>query len=207
MAENKNRFTLDRSWSTTLGKLTDEQAGKVIKWVFAFINDESPSEEFEDPVVDICVSKFKAELKQDLKKWQRIVDRNQENGAKGGRPPKKQKQKPQPLPEKPSETKLNSNEFKSIINDGRGDSHWKNRPSWDEFLSEAKKHPKYHKTYEQPLKDRFTAWVQNGWTISEKPIRDWKKLVTNHIIPDLEDQRIKSRQKRTVKTSNMKFDN
>jgi len=69
-------------------KLSDEQAGKLIKHIYSYCADEDPEAEF---IIDIAFEGIKQSLKRDLKKYNVYIDKQRENGKKGGRPKKTQK--------------------------------------------------------------------------------------------------------------------
>jgi hypothetical protein len=88
MAERKNGFLLYKDLLPQFEMLTDEQAGQLIKAILTYVNDlDLPPLE---PEVRIAFGFIKAILKRDLKKYEGIVERNIENGKKGGRPTKEQ---------------------------------------------------------------------------------------------------------------------
>ena len=80
-------------------KLSDEQAGKLIKHIFSYCADENPEAEF---IIDIAFESIKQTLKRDLKKYNVFVDKQRINGSKGGRPKKPKKpKKPKPFLKNP----------------------------------------------------------------------------------------------------------
>ena len=88
MAERKNGFLLYKDLLPQFEMLTDEQAGQLIKAILTYVNDmEVPPLE---PEVRIAFGFIKAILKRDLQKYEGIIERNIENGKKGGRPTKEQ---------------------------------------------------------------------------------------------------------------------
>lgn len=86
MATDKNKIIVYKDWQKTFNKLTDDEAGRLIKHFFNYVNDENP--EPPDRLTEIAFEPIKQTLKRDLKKWEQIADRNRENGSKGGRPTK-----------------------------------------------------------------------------------------------------------------------
>lgn len=66
--------------------LTDEQAGRLIKTVLSYVNDQNPT--IEDQVIKLAFISIKKTLKRDLDEWKKTCKRNSENGKKGGRPAK-----------------------------------------------------------------------------------------------------------------------
>ena len=88
MAENKKSFITYCEWQETFEELSDEDAGKLIKHIFKYVNDENPIT--DDLIVKLCFIPIKQTLKRDLKKYEVYIDKQRENGAKGGRPKKTQ---------------------------------------------------------------------------------------------------------------------
>jgi len=82
---DKNNFILYKDFKSTIDILSDEQAGKLIKAVFSYVNGRvNPN--FDDGMLIVAFNVLKAQLERDLIKYKKIVVRNQENGKKGGRP-------------------------------------------------------------------------------------------------------------------------
>lgn len=115
MAKDKKSFILYMDQRGIFDKLSDEQAGKLIKHIFSYCADEEPSAEF---IIDIAFESIKQTLKRDLKKYNVFVDRQRINGAKGGRPKKpKETQKTQAFfekPKKPDSVSVSDNVNESI---------------------------------------------------------------------------------------------
>ena len=86
MAENKKSFVAYCDWQETFEELTDEEAGKLIKHLFNYVNDNNP--EASDKLTKICFIPIKQSLKRDLKKYESYIEKQKVNGAKGGRPKK-----------------------------------------------------------------------------------------------------------------------
>jgi len=85
MAKDKKSFMLYIDQMGTFNKLEDEQAGKLIKHIFMYCNDEDPKGDF---ITELAFESIKQSLKRDLKKYKNICNRNSINGSKGGRPKK-----------------------------------------------------------------------------------------------------------------------
>jgi hypothetical protein len=88
MAEGKKSFVAYCDWQETFEELTDEEAGKLIKHLFNYVNDKNP--EASDKLTKMCFIPIKQSLKRDLKKYEGYIDKQKVNGAKGGRPKKTQ---------------------------------------------------------------------------------------------------------------------
>jgi len=108
MAENKKSVLIYVEWVSIFDELTDDEAGKLIKHLFRYVNDINP--EPPDRLTKLLFEQIKQALKRDLKKYEAICLRNKENGSKGGRPKDKPK-KPSGLsgnpknPDKPDKDK------------------------------------------------------------------------------------------------------
>ena len=86
MAAGKKIVNVYIEWGDLFEKLTDDEAGRLIKHFFRYVSDQNP--EAPDRLTDIAFEPIKKQLQRDLKKWESICERNHENGKKGGRPPK-----------------------------------------------------------------------------------------------------------------------
>ena len=88
MAENKKSFILYLDQKGVFDKLTNEQAGILIKHIFSYCSDENPECDF---ITELAFEGIKQALKRDLQKYENIRERNASNGSKGGRPKKPKK--------------------------------------------------------------------------------------------------------------------
>jgi len=70
MAENKKGFVLYADQQSIFDKLTDSEAGALIKHIFNYVNDKNPIA--SDRITDISFEPIKLQLKRDLKKWEEI---------------------------------------------------------------------------------------------------------------------------------------
>lgn len=81
MAADKNSFILYTDNKEMVENLSDEQAGKLFKHIFRYVNDENPIT--EDQIVNIAFIPIKQSFKRDLKKWEEKKI-NKTNGGKLG---------------------------------------------------------------------------------------------------------------------------
>ena len=121
MAQGKKSFIIYTDSRGIVNKLSNERAGILFKTIFSYCDDENPI--CDDEVVDIVFEHFKNILKRDLKKYENIIDRNRNNGKKGGRPQKKENPlgflETQPNPNEPKKADsdndtVNDNESVSV---------------------------------------------------------------------------------------------
>ena len=93
MTSKRKSFLVHIDSLDILDDLTDEQAGMLFKAIKA----HQKGEDIElSPIVKIAFSPFKNQFARDDEKYQKIVERNKNNGLKGGRP------KTQDNPKKPT---------------------------------------------------------------------------------------------------------
>lgn len=67
MAENKKSFVAYSDWHGMFKQLPDDVAGKLIKHIFSYVNDENPKS--ENYIINALFEQIKATLKRDLEKW------------------------------------------------------------------------------------------------------------------------------------------
>jgi hypothetical protein len=78
----KKSFVLYTDQKEVFDELTDEDAGKLIKHIFAYVNDENP--DTDDKFVRLAFLPIKTQLKRDLKVWDEKKYLRSEAGKKGG---------------------------------------------------------------------------------------------------------------------------
>ena len=99
----KKSFILYCDQSNIVNKLTDEQAGILVKLIYTYSCDNRLAMVIDDPLIDIVFEAIKTALDRDHDKYLKIVERNKANGRLGGRP--KEPKKPSGLsgnPKNPS---------------------------------------------------------------------------------------------------------
>ena len=86
MATGKDSFILYTKYVHVARKLSDEMAGKLYKMILEYVNDTDP--QTDEMVLDLLFEPIKQDLKEDLRRWESVCERNRENGKAGGRPRK-----------------------------------------------------------------------------------------------------------------------
>lgn len=81
MAENKKSFVAYADWKSTFGMLTDEEAGKLVKHLLAYVNDENPK--MEDRIILMAFEPMKLQLKRDLDKYEVVKETKSNSGSIG----------------------------------------------------------------------------------------------------------------------------
>lgn len=79
MADGKKSFILYCDQRGIFNKLSDEQAGVLIKHIFAYVSDENPQADF---VTELAFELIKTQLKRDLKTWEVRQEQRREAGRK-----------------------------------------------------------------------------------------------------------------------------
>jgi hypothetical protein len=114
MAKDKQSFLLYTDLIHLVSKLPNEKAGELFKFILSYVNDEDPIT--EDILIQIAFEPIKQSLKRDLVKYEKICNRNKDNGSKGGRP------KLNNNPKKPTRLIKNPSEPKKADSDNDSDS-------------------------------------------------------------------------------------
>ncbi len=169
MAQGKKSFLLYCDQRGLFDKLPDEYAGRLIKHIFAYVNDENP--ETDDLVLTMAFEAIKTALKRDLQKYQEFVERQRVNGKSGGRPKKpNESQKTQAFSEKPKKADND--------NDSVSDNENENVKKKNTFPSiEDVKDFFREKGYSQDTAVKaFEYYSINQWKDGNgKPVKNWKQ--------------------------------
>lgn len=83
MAKDKKSFIAYADWIETFEECTDEEAGRLVKHLFRYVNDQNP--EPPDRITKMLFLSMKRALKADLKKYDEIKRKRIEAGRKGGK--------------------------------------------------------------------------------------------------------------------------
>lgn len=104
----KPSFIIHTDSLTILDKLTTEQKGILFDAIYKYHLGELVE---LDPLMDIVFTPFKNQFDRDWVKYKKVVDRNRENGIKGGRPKTVVIQQDSDNPTKPNKTQQNPSGF------------------------------------------------------------------------------------------------
>lgn len=80
MAQGKKSFIAYSDWHGTFKSLPDEVAGKLIKHIFSYVNDENPST--DDYIINALFEQIKSTLKRDLVKWETQTEQRSNAGKR-----------------------------------------------------------------------------------------------------------------------------
>lgn len=103
----KDSFILYTEQKEVIDKLNDEQAGRLIKAIYEYVETEKMPE--LDPLLDIVIIPFKQNLDRNKEKYNKISEIRAKAGAKGGKQ-KKQKQTKESKCDDNDDENVNDNE-------------------------------------------------------------------------------------------------
>lgn len=169
----KNSFILYTEQKAVIDKLTDEQAGRLIKAIYA----HETGEEMElDSILDLVITPFLTSLERNTEKYQKRVETNKKNIAKRWNE---------------DDTK-NTNGKNGIQND-TNDTNGNDSDSDSDNVNDLKENTK-RKVFAKPTVEEVKAYCterknnvdankfidfyeSKGWLIGKNPMKDWKACV------------------------------
>lgn len=80
MAENKKSFVLYSDSQGLVNQLPDEVAGRLLKHIYAYVNDENPIS--DELLLNIAFEPIKMQLKRDLIKWETQIEQRRQAGLR-----------------------------------------------------------------------------------------------------------------------------
>jgi hypothetical protein len=171
MAKDKTSFILYCDQQGVFNKLPDEIAGKLIKHIFAYVNDENPP--CDDLLLTIAFEPIKTQLKRDLRKYDDYIDKQKFNGAKGGRPKKDEiTQITQPFFQEPKKA--------DNVNDTDTDNVKDIKVKRDVFIKPSIVELKNY-MLEIGMNDVSEKWFDyyesNGWLVGKNKMKNWRAAV------------------------------
>ena len=169
MAQGKKSFLMYCDQRGIFDKLPDEYAGRLIKHIFAYVNDENP--ETDDLVLTMAFEGIKTALKRDLEKYREFVERQTVNGKSGGRPKKaNETQKTQAFFVKPKKPDSDNDNVSDNENDNVNKKN--TFPSIEDVKDFFRE-----KGYSQDTAVKaFEYYSINQWKDGNgKPVKNWKQ--------------------------------
>jgi hypothetical protein len=175
MAENKKSFVLYSDSQGLVNQLPDDVAGRLLKHIYAYVNDENPTT--DELLLNIAFEPIKMQLKRDLIKY----EKKREQWSEAGKKSAEQRALTKSNESQRTLTNVNSVATVSTVNDNVNVnvnviSKDINIPIWDLFLAYGKEKEPSVKI--SALKHKYDAWVVNGWKNgNDKPIKNWKSAL------------------------------
>ena len=90
MAEGKKGFILYADLIHTVSQLSDVKAGKLLKHILKYVNDENP--ECNDQIINLVFTPIKHQLKRDLNHWEDVRQQRSLAGKASAEARRKKKQ-------------------------------------------------------------------------------------------------------------------
>jgi len=168
MAKEKKSFILYADQQGVFNQLPDEIAGRLIKHIFAYVNDEQPVT--EELIINIAFEPIKQCLKRDLCRWKEYLDKQSVNGKKGGRPKKANESEiTQAFLDKPKKADSVSVSVNDSVNVNEKRNIFK-APTVGELKSE------FPNIDAESFHDFYTS---KGWKIGKDAMKDWRAAARN----------------------------
>lgn len=178
MAEGKKSFLLYADQISLVEMLPDEKAGQLFKLIMQYVNDKNPNT--DDLLLKMAFEPFKLQLKRDLKTYESIVERNRENGKKGGRPKKTQEnpKNPSGFSNNPDKPKKADNDTDTVNDNGSitPPTPSRGKPFTPPSLDEVKAYCEKRDRGVNPER-WFDFYTSKGWMVGKNKMKDWKAAV------------------------------
>jgi hypothetical protein len=180
MAKDKKSFILYADQKALFEKLPDDLAGKLIKHIFKYVNDENPVS--EDLIIEIAFEPIKNHLKRDLKLFEEKLMKRSEAGKAGAE-------------KRWQEMANDGKRINNIANDGKrikpiakiaenvnvNDNDIHNTPPLEDFIAFAVS--KVHNIDTDQVRLKYESWLVNDWSTNSKgkktKIKNWKSTLLN----------------------------
>lgn len=186
MAEGKKSFQLYTEWIEIFEALDDDIAGRLIKHIFRYVNDQQP--ESDDKIVQIAFIQIKQQLKRDLIKWEKKAETNRINGLLGGRP-KTQKNPKEPSglidnPQKPVKVEVEVKDKVKVKEKVKGKSRVVrfSAPPFDELNDYFFERLQSKETAHFEAQKFFDFYQSKGWMVGKNKMKDWRAAVRQWIL-------------------------
>ena len=180
---DKKSFVMYKSWGTAIEKMSNEQAGELIKAIYAYQKD--PDAAPKDPALAFVFELIKQQLDADSQRYKEACAARSEAGKKGGRPKANASDKKQMVSEESKKSKCFSEKAKKADNEYDNDLK--------ENTLEGVKEKRFAPPTLQEVKDyclkmgythvdaeRFIDYyTSNGWMVGKNRMKDWKAAVRN----------------------------
>lgn len=182
MATGKKSFVFYSDWQAIFTELDDTEAGKLIKHVLSYVNDEMPED--LTGVLKMALIPIKQQLKRDLIKWENVRVKRSEAGKISSEKKKQVSTKStsvENVEHKSTKSTVNVNDNVNVnVNVNVNDM---SMPPLEEFLSFAREVTGNEFEYlKKSVELKYLAWKENGWkTGKEKKIKNWKSTLLNTI--------------------------
>ena len=178
MAKGKKGFLLYANQYAMVEKLTDEQAGKLLKQIYMYVNDLDPSEP-KDVVVSIVWTSIMQSLKQDLKLYEEKCEKNKNNIQKYWDTKRNQTNTNDIQTNSDIDKEKDIDSDKDITNKENDISQKKTITSQRFVKPTVEEIKEYCKANAIQLDAQyfFDFYESKGWVIGKSPMKNWKKAI------------------------------
>ena len=175
---DKKSFVMYESWGAAIEKMSNEQAGELIKAIYAYQKD--PDAVPQDPALAFVFELIKQQLDADSQRYKEACAARSEAGKKGGRPKanaSEESKKSKCFSEKAKKAD-NDNEYDNDLKENTIDGVKEKRfaPPTLENVSEYCQEMGYTNVDAARFIDFYTS---NGWMVGKNRMKDWKAAVRN----------------------------
>lgn len=184
MADKKS-FVMYESWGAAIEKMNNEQAGELIKAIYAFQKNSDVVP--EDPAIAFVFEIIKQKLEEDNKRYEEVCAARSEAGKKGGRPKANASDKKQMVSEESKKSKCFSEKAKKADNDNEYDNDLKENTL--EGVKEKRFAPPTLENVSEYCREMgytnvdavcfINFYTSNGWMVGKNRMKDWKAAVGN----------------------------
>ena len=180
---DKKSFVMYESWGAAIEKMSNEQAGELIKAIYAYQKD--PDAVPQDPALAFVFELIKQQLDADSQRYKEACAARSEAGKKGGRPKTNASDKKQMVSEESKKSKCFSKKAKKADNE------------YDNDLKENTLEGVKEKRFAPPTLENVSGYCRemgytnvdaarfidfytsNGWMVGKNRMKDWKAAVRN----------------------------
>lgn len=175
----KNSFILYTEQKAVIDKLTDEQAGKLIKAIYAHETGEDYN---LDAILDLVITPFLTSLERNTEKYQKRVETNKKNIAKRwNNDDTKNTNGNDGIPNDTNDTNGNDSDSDSVSDsDNDNVNDLKENTKRKVFAKPTVEEVKAYCTERKNNVDanKFIDFYESkGWLIGKNPMKDWKACV------------------------------
>lgn len=183
MAEGKKSFVLYSDQRTIIDMLSDEKAGKLLKHMFAYVNDENPVS--DDPLILLAFEPIKLQMKRDLIKWKSTKEVRSEAGKASAEARRLAKEQQQNATNSTNVNFVKQSSTNSTVNVNDNVTVNVNVintiPTKEEFVAYGLE--KLPEVSVESLRLKYEAWTSSDWCTNKAgkltKIKNWKSTLLN----------------------------
>lgn len=179
MAKGKKSFVLYSDQRSIIDMLSDEKAGQLLKHIFAYVNDENPTN--TDPLIMLAFEPIKLQMKRDLVKWETTKDARSNAGKASAEARRLAKEAQQNSTNSTNVNFVQQNSTNSTVNVNVNDTVINTIPSKEEFIAYGVS--KLEDVSIEALGLKYEAWLSSNWCTTkngkEVKIKNWKTTLNN----------------------------